>query len=62
MRQLLRLCADAPRDLTGVQVGGASPARPEQRAATVLPLAMTALFVWGVILPLEIAAHLLGSA
>lgn len=61
MRQLLRLCADAPRDLTGAQVGGASPARPEQRAAT-LPLAMTALFVWGVILPLEIAANLVGSA
>jgi hypothetical protein len=62
MRQLLRLCADAPHSLSGVQAGGASAARPEQRTATVLPLAMTALFIWGVILPLEIAAHLLGSS
>jgi hypothetical protein len=61
MQQALRPCADAPRGWIGVQATSAPGEPSEPRTLTILPLAMTAVFVWGVILPLELAVQLFGS-
>jgi hypothetical protein len=62
MRQLLRPWPDAPHCSVPIRTGRVADASPTVRAVSVLPLAMTAVFVWGVILPLEIAVQLLGSS
>jgi hypothetical protein len=61
MQQALRPCADAPRGWIGVQATSAPDEPSAPRTLTILPLAMTAVFVWGVILPLELAVQLFGS-
>jgi hypothetical protein len=62
MRHSLRPCAGTARGTVDVRANQAPPPAPTTRAVSVLPLAMTALFIWGVILPLELAVRLLGSS